>query len=329
MFIHSKFCSTSLRYLIDFPPLPELLHLFVPHSVSLILRNAKKNWQRIQEHFFFATFHPLKDYCLETIFYILPRLSGLVEDEWIAIGKFTSFTDIPLDAGFQWYLSSTQLCDLEPGDWAQQDRGFNSGEADDQSEWTDVQKKIIPWKNNVPDLDLELAFQDRAAKLGKSISRLIVVASLIDKPTNLGGLCRTCEVFGALVLVVGSLHCVKDKQFQHLSVSAEQWLPLVEVKPPQLIDYLQQKKAEGYTIIGVEQTAKSLDLTQYCFPEKSLLLLGNEREGIPANLIQQLDVCVEIPQQGIIRSLNVHVSGALLIWEYTRQQLLKHGDTES
>lgn len=65
--------------------------------------------------------------------------------------------------------------------------GFNSGEADDQSEWTDVQKKIIPWKNNVPDLDLELAFQDRAAKLGKSISRLIVVASLIDKPTNLGG----------------------------------------------------------------------------------------------------------------------------------------------
>lgn len=262
---------------------------------------------------------------VQTIFYILPRLSGLIEDEWIAIGKFTRFTDIPLDAGFQWCLSTTQLCELKPGDWSQQDVGSNSGEADNQSEWTDVQKKIIPWKNHVPDLDLELVFQDRAAKLGKSISRLIVVASLIDKPTNLGGLCRTCEVFGAAALVMGNLQCVRDKQFQHLSVSAEQWLPLVEVKPPQLIDYLQQKKAEGYTIVGVEQTAKSLDLTRYCFPEKSLLLLGNEREGIPANLIQQLDVCVEIPQQGIIRSLNVHVSGALLIWEYTRQQLLKQG----
>ena len=34
-----------------------------------------------------------------------------------------------------------------------------------------------------------------------------------------------------------------------------------------------------------------------------------------------LDVCVEIPQQGVIRSLNVHVSAALLIWEYTRQHL--------
>nr|XP_048699795.1 probable methyltransferase TARBP1 isoform X3 [Caretta caretta] len=285
--------------------------------------NARKNWQRIQDHFFFATFHPLKDYSLETIFYTLPRLSELVEDEWIPLYKFTRYTDISLPAAFHWLHSRTELLNLKPSDWSQQDMGSDLVETDNQTEWTDVQKKIIPWKNSSPDLDLELVFQDRAAKLGKSNSRLIVVASLIDKPTNLGGLCRTSEIFGASALVVGSLHYINDKQFQHLSVSAEQWLPLVEVKPSQLVNYLQQKKTEGYTIIGVEQTAKSSDLTEYCFPEKSLLLLGNEHEGIPANLIQHLDVCVEIPQQGIIRSLNVHVSGALLIWEYTRQQLIK------
>uniref|UniRef100_A0A8C8SF42 tRNA (guanosine(18)-2'-O)-methyltransferase TARBP1 n=1 Tax=Pelusios castaneus TaxID=367368 RepID=A0A8C8SF42_9SAUR len=285
--------------------------------------NAKKNWQRIQDHFFFATFHPLKDYSLETVFYTLPRLSELVEDEWIPLCKFTRYTDISLPAAFHWCHSRTELLNLKPSDWSQQDIGSDLIDTDNQAKWTDVQKKIIPWKNNSPDLELELVFQDRAAKLGKSNSRLIVVASLIDKPTNLGGLCRTSEIFGASALVVGSLHYLNDKQFQHLSVSAEQWLPLVEVKPAQLVDYLQQKKTEGYTIIGVEQTAKSLDLTEYSFPEKSLLLLGNEHEGIPANLIQQLDVCVEIPQQGIIRSLNVHVSGALLIWEYTRQQMIK------
>ncbi|NWU88446.1 TARB1 methyltransferase, partial [Upupa epops] len=290
--------------------------------------NARRNWQRIQDHYFFATFHPLEDYSLEaspssTIFHTLPRLSELAEDEWISLSKFEKFTDIPLPPTFQWYRSRPELRDLKPSDWSQQDIGSSSAEIDRQTEWTDVQKKIIPWKNSTPSLDMEMAFQDRAAKLGKSNSRLIVVASLIDKPTNLGGLCRTSEVFGASALVVGSLHYIQDKQFQHLSVSAEQWLPLVEVKPSQLVDYLQQKKTEGYTIIGVEQTAKSFDLTEYCFPEKSLLLLGNEHEGIPANLIHHLDVCVEIPQQGIIRSLNVHVSGALLIWEYTRQQMIK------
>lgn len=52
-----------------------------------------------------------------------------------------------------------------------------------------------------------------------------------------------------------------------------------------------------------------------------LFFSRKEREGIPPELLQQLDVCVEIPQQGIIRSLNVHVSGALLIWEYARQHM--------
>uniref|UniRef100_A0A8D2LTR2 tRNA (guanosine(18)-2'-O)-methyltransferase TARBP1 n=1 Tax=Varanus komodoensis TaxID=61221 RepID=A0A8D2LTR2_VARKO len=284
--------------------------------------NAKKNWQRIQKHFFFENFHPLNDYCLETIFYALPRLSEIAEEEWIPLSKFTAFTDIPRSSTFPCYYSQTTLLDLKPSDWSQQDMGLNSAEPGNQRQWTDVQKKIIPWKDSALDLDLELEFQDRT-KLGKSSSKLIVVASLIDKPTNLGGLCRTCEIFGVSALIVGSLHCIKDKQFQYLSVSAEQWLSLVEVKPFQLIDYLEQKKIEGYTIIGVEQTAKSCDLTEYQFPEKSLLLLGNEHEGIPANLIQQLDTCVEIPQQGVIRSLNVHVSGALLIWEYTRQQIIK------
>ena len=51
------------------------------------------------------------------------------------------------------------------------------------------------------------------------------------------------------------------------------------------------------------------------------LLCRNEREGIPVQLIQLLDECVEIPQLGIIRSLNVHVSGAILVWEYTKQHM--------
>ena len=38
---------------------------------------------------------------------------------------------------------------------------------------------------------------------------------------------------------------------------------------------------------------------------------------------KELDDCVEIPQSGVVRSLNVHVSGALVVWEYVRQALGK------
>uniref|UniRef100_A0A8C1KU42 tRNA (guanosine(18)-2'-O)-methyltransferase TARBP1 n=1 Tax=Cyprinus carpio TaxID=7962 RepID=A0A8C1KU42_CYPCA len=279
--------------------------------------NAMKNWSRIQDHFFFSVFNPIRDYSVETIFQIFPLLSELAEDEWLPPWKFECFVDFPICAALPLKNPVTDLCELQPGDWIQQDKGG----LEQEERWAEVQKKITPWKLSVQEQEPELMAQQRAARLGKLTSNLLVVASLIDKPTNLGGLCRTCEIFGAKALVLDSLRHINDKQFQVLSVSSELWLPMLEVKPAELSDFLQLKKREGYWVIGVEQTSNSQSLQDYMFPERSLLLLGNEREGIPANLLQLVDVCVEIPQHGITRSLNVHVSAALLVWEYTRQHL--------
>ncbi len=38
-------------------------------------------------------------------------------------------------------------------------------------------------------------------------------------------------------------------------------------------------------------------------------------------VIELLDATIEIPQLGVIRSLNVHVSGAIAMYEYTKQGL--------
>ncbi|XP_071017263.1 probable methyltransferase TARBP1 [Oncorhynchus clarkii lewisi] len=285
--------------------------------------NANKNWSRIQDHFFFDGFHPVRDYSVETIFYTFPSLSEVFEDEWIPPWKFEKLVDFSQSASLPLRNPVPDLSQIQPGDWIQQDKGDQDGE----ERWAEVQKKMTPWRLGIQEQEPELGLvpQQRAARLGKLHSALLVVASLIDKPTNLGGLCRTCEIFGASALVLDSLRHVSDKHFQALSVSSELWLPLLEVKPVELADFLQLKKREGYCIVGVEQTANSQSLKDYKFPEKTLLLLGNEREGIPANLLQLLDVCVEIPQQGVIRSLNVHVSAALLVWEYTRQYLPSTG----
>ncbi|XP_035982429.1 LOW QUALITY PROTEIN: probable methyltransferase TARBP1 [Fundulus heteroclitus] len=282
--------------------------------------NANKNWVRIQRHFFFSAFHPISDYSVETIFHTFPSLSELADDEWVPPWKFEKLSFFSQSPSLPLRNATPDLGQLQPGDWVQQDQS----EQDKEERWAEVQKKITPWRLGVHEQEPELKLvpAQRAARLGKQHGALLVVASLIDKPTNLGGLCRTCEIFGASGLVLDTLHHLNDKHFQSLSVSSELWLPLLEVKPVELSGFLQVKKSEGYCIVGVEQTANSQSLQDFKFPEKTLLLLGNEREGIPANLLQMLDVCVEIPQQGIIRSLNVHVSAALLIWEYTRQHLI-------
>lgn len=52
-----------------------------------------------------------------------------------------------------------------------------------------------------------------------------------------------------------------------------------------------------------------------------MILLGNESHGVPDEFLNMADLCVEIPQFGVIRSLNVHVSASIIIWEYCKQHM--------
>ncbi|KAG7402212.1 hypothetical protein PHYBOEH_003471 [Phytophthora boehmeriae] len=154
---------------------------------------------------------------------------------------------------------------------------------------------------------------------------IIMCASLVDKVPNLAGLARTCEIFNAQKLVVPNLRVTEqDATFATVSATAHKWMPLEEVRPQgnDLRQALLRWKHEGYTIVAVEQTASSVSLANHTLPRKMVVVLGREKEGIPVDVLQLVDLCVEIPQFGLVRSLNVHVSGALLLWEYTQQQLL-------
>eukprot|EP00613_Pedinella_sp_CCMP2098_P072168 CAMPEP_0171929690 /NCGR_PEP_ID=MMETSP0993-20121228/27831_1 /TAXON_ID=483369 /ORGANISM="non described non described, Strain CCMP2098" /LENGTH=1187 /DNA_ID=CAMNT_0012569279 /DNA_START=90 /DNA_END=3653 /DNA_ORIENTATION=- len=186
-----------------------------------------------------------------------------------------------------------------------------------------LQRKIQVWEHL--ELDLEEKRERGQPTKGRQAG-LVVCASLVDKVPNLAGLTRTCEIFGASSMTLPSMQVVKSDAFAQISVTAEAWVDLQEVKPAELLDWLKTKRREGYTVVGLEQTTHSLPLTgprAEPLPERMVLLLGKEKEGIPVWLLREVDLCVEIPQFGIVRSLNVHVSGAIAIWEYTRQQLLR------
>jgi len=106
------------------------------------------------------------------------------------------------------------------------------------------------------------------------------------------------------------------------SVTSERHVPILEVKKNNLATFFESKRKQGYLLIGIEQTNESKPLHKFTFPEKCVLVLGREKTGIPTEIISQLDVCLEIPQFGVIRSLNVHVCASLVIWEYTRQRMV-------
>jgi tRNA(Leu) C34 or U34 (ribose-2'-O)-methylase TrmL len=198
----------------------------------------------------------------------------------------------------------------------------DDGNNDDTEALVNFQRKILP----IDALDLGIRSYHETKLVnaaGQKKQSLIVCATLIDKVPNLAGLARTCEIFSAQSLILPNLLVRKQDDFKSISASANDWIEIEECKEEDLLNWLYKKKYEGYEIVGVEQTSSSQCLTKMEFHEKTVLLLGKEKEGIPIEFLSAVDQCIEIPQLGIIRSLNVHVSGAISIWEYTKQMMKK------
>lgn len=189
--------------------------------------------------------------------------------------------------------------------------------ADPEQRLANIQTKSGAWSAVVEDT---LDGQRRKDQTQTKPGHLVVLASLVDKAPNLGGLCRVCEVLGAKTLCVPDINIVSDNVFKTVAVTADQWMPMEQVAPSSLVEYMRDKKRQGYTLVGLEQTDNSQRLDgNFHFPEKTVLLLGKEREGIPATLLAELDLCVEIPQVGIIRSMNIQTAAAVAIHAYSSQ----------
>ena len=81
---------------------------------------------------------------------------------------------------------------------------------------------------------------------------------------------------------------------------------------------VQQLKNEGYTIVAVEQIAESvmLDKLEPVSGEKYALIFGNEVDGVAQEVVDMCDSAIEIPQLGTKHSLNVSVSGGVVLWKF-------------
>ncbi|KAI6175725.1 SpoU-methylase domain-containing protein [Aphelenchoides bicaudatus] len=144
--------------------------------------------------------------------------------------------------------------------------------------------------------------------------------TVITKPNK--SLSRTLEIFNGTALVLSYAGIVDKPEFQSLSMNSEKHLKVVEVKQIDLLSYLKEIRSKGFSIVAAEQTSRSVFLNDFKFPKKTVLLMGAERLGVPPELIRYVDHCVEIPQLGLTRSLNVHVSASLFIYNYAVQHFL-------
>lgn len=83
------------------------------------------------------------------------------------------------------------------------------------------------------------------------------------------------------------------------------------------IPHLEKLHEAGIGIVAVEQDPRAMSLYDFTPPSDVLYILGNEIEGVSAELRAVSDTIVEIPMHGTKESLNVSVAAGIILFHRT------------
>ena len=155
------------------------------------------------------------------------------------------------------------------------------------------------------------------------------IAHNIRSTHNVGAIFRTADGFGISKIILSGYtpypklpsedtrlpHIAQklEAQIHKTALGAENTVPFEYQEEPDL----EALRHDGYRIVGLEQSPRSIFLNKYKTPPKVALLLGEEVEGIPAEFLDQCDDIVEIPMQGTKESFNVSVAAGVAMYALT------------
>ena len=160
----------------------------------------------------------------------------------------------------------------------------------------------------------------------------ILIAHNIRSAHNIGAMFRTADGFGVERIILSGYSpypiLQDDSRLPHISqkltkqiaktaLGAEKTVPFTYSE--NIKDDLSTLRTDGYTIAGLEQDTRSIMLPDYKAPNKIVLLLGEEVEGIEPWLRAECDVLLEIPMVGKKESFNVSVATGIALYALTSQ----------
>lgn len=151
----------------------------------------------------------------------------------------------------------------------------------------------------------------------------VMILDNITDPHNIGAIIRSCDQFGASLVIIPEHNSVKNIEGNEVigrsSAGASAWVPIAVVN--NLSRAAGQLKDAGFWIYGADaggETCGKID-----FADKAAIVMGSEGTGISQLLEKQCDTIVSIPTCGKIDSLNVSVAAGVLLFERYRRKISK------
>ncbi len=144
---------------------------------------------------------------------------------------------------------------------------------------------------------------------------VVIVLDNIRSAGNVGSAFRTADAFAfERVVLCGITAQPPHREILKTAIGATTSMPWQHFG--QTAEALTALKANGYQIIGIEQTHGSVSLSDFEFSKQDAyaLVFGNEVDGLSEEVLPLLDACIEIPQFGTKHSLNVAVCVGIVGW---------------
>jgi len=155
-------------------------------------------------------------------------------------------------------------------------------------------------------------WEDLSRELSRIESGCVVALDDVSDPGNCGTIIRSGDWFGVEAILLGEGCSSKENpKVLRASMGGVFHLPIVECGSLQ--DRLVEMQKSGFKIIVSSLETDAEALGDFNWPEKSLLVVGNEARGVRPSILELADLRLTIPKFGKGESLNAAMATSVLL----------------
>jgi len=152
---------------------------------------------------------------------------------------------------------------------------------------------------------------------------IILVCENLSSPANLGSLLRLSDAFGIERILFSNENInFKSSRLNRTARGTQNFVPFED--SVNIFEYIQNLKKSDFNIFGLEitQTSMALHDIPIVKNKKTVLIIGNERNGISETILKLCDAIVHINMYGKNSSMNVAQASAIALYAITQKYAL-------
>jgi len=151
----------------------------------------------------------------------------------------------------------------------------------------------------------------------KYIRPFILILDNLRSAFNVGSIFRTAESLSVQkIYLTKSTPTPKNEKVKKTSMSAYQWVEWDQADDIKQLIY--KYKQLNYSIYALETVKNATLYSEETYNRPLVLILGNEKLGLSADVLSFCDKIISIPMSGIKNSLNVGVSFGICGFEINK-----------